>query len=490
MFQVPSGTMPPLRPGALRPRRESDRVPRQGAEMRLIRPPDIGALRRRHSNPGAGRNLKIPVLSQPLSKTTLIKVADSIRSGDRIDATLVEPFLDHSFPETSQFGRFMLKLAAWISLFFASVLAIFPEVGEFLIATLPGFFLLPERLARALDYVWGLVGKPVGKQHLMYHLPNIIIYAFGVAGVRKLWRRINRNNWKDRVEDARKSLSEAIAEGTARIAFPAGFSLLFTGDGDQVAKSLVADNPLIGPTLASRPPPYTRLWGRFVNTDGDEGFFRVMNQFNSEEAGEYLLFPVVDAHVFLPGKQEYDIAPHRVEISVRRIREFEKQKGWPEKKIVIVGDKEQRSTFVTSSMDDRFTVPSDEISLHSIEGSYDNVIIADPTELTLRRIVEIADGRQILFRASDRGIEKYAAEFYHRLSLLGHAPTRDGKLIVGYDISDLETEHQVVSQKNTDYLPVILSQDVFDLLSDRYLREGTFIFVPLLVKRELQRLVD
>ena len=69
----------------------------------------------------------------------------------------------------------MLRVAAWISLFFASVLVVFPEVGEWLIEVLPGFFLLPERLAKALDYVWGLIGKPVKKQHLMYHLPNTII---------------------------------------------------------------------------------------------------------------------------------------------------------------------------------------------------------------------------------------------------------------------------------------------------------------------------
>lgn len=426
----------------------------------------------------------------PLSKTALVRIAEKVRAGDRLDIELVEPFLTHSFPETTSFARFMLRVAGWLTLFFASVLVIFPEVGEYLISVLPGFFLLPERLAKALDYVWGLVGKPVGKQHLMYHLPNILIYAFGVAGIRQLWRKINKNNWKDRVYDAQEKLRKAIDEGNGRFNFPSGFSLLFAGDGDQVAKSLVVDNPTIGPTLSSSRPLYTNLWGKFISADGDEGFVRALDQFNTQDAGEYMLFPVVDEHLFLPGPQEYDAAPHRVEIAVQRIREYEKEVGWAQKSIVIVGDKEQRSQFVTSSIDGRVASPNDEVSLRTIEAEYEGVTVADPTDITLRRIIEIADGRQIFFRASDQGAEKYSAEFYRRLALLGYQSTREENLVVGYDISDLETEHQVVSRKHTAYLPVILSRDVYDLLSKSYLRDGSFIFVPALVKRELQRIVD
>ena len=62
-------------------------------------------------------------------------------------------------------------------------------------------------------------------------------------------------------------------------------------------------------------------------------------------------------------------------------------------------------------------------------------------------------------------------------------------MTVGYDISDLETEHQVLAQNHEEYLPVILSRSVFDLLSKKYLQDGTYVFVPRLVKRELQKLV-
>lgn len=428
-------------------------------------------------------------MNDGLSKKHLISLANRIKSGDPIEAEDADWFLNFTFQEISPVSRAMLKLAAWISLFFASVLVIFPEVGEWLIGVLPGIFLLPERLARALDYIWGLVGEPVGKQHLMFHLPNIIIYAFGVAGLRQLWRRINKNNWKDLVRSSQEKLAEMVDNGTARISFKPGFSLLFTGDGDQIAKSLVLDNPLIGPTMSTVRPLYTNLWAMYRTSDGDEAFERVLEMYNTRDAGEYVMFPVVDEHLFLPGPHEYDVAPHRVEIAVQRIRTFEREMGWPAKRIIIVGDKEQRSHFVTSSRTGRVASPDDEVSLRTIMADHDQVIVADPTDITLRRIIEIADGRQIYFRASDEGADKYSDAFYHRLSLLGYEPTRETGLTVGYDISDLETEHQIVAGKRTEYLPVILSRDVYDLLSKNYLRDSSCIFVPRLVKEELQKIV-
>ncbi len=426
---------------------------------------------------------------RPFTRHEIVEIARKVREGERIRADLVAPFLDYTIPELSPFNRFMLRVAAWISLFFASVLVIFPEVGEWLISVLPGFFLLPERLAKALDYIWGLVGQPVKKQHLMYHVPNIIVYAFGAAGIRQLWRKIQKNNWKDLVADAQSRLSRMIDEGRARIAFQPGFSILFAGNGDQVAKSLVLDDPLLGPTLSSIRPAYTSLWARFQASEGDEGIERVMALFNVEEAGEYVLFPVVDDQLFLPGPTEYDMPPHRVEIAVRRIRDHEKAGNLDKKRIIIAGDAEQASRFLTAAPDGQLDPHGDRVTLRTIAEKYENVLVVDPTEVTLRRIVEIADGRRILFRASDQGTEKYARRFFQRLAGLGYEPTREDTLTVGYDISDFETEHQLIAQQADQYLPVILSRDVFDLLSGTYLRDGQFIFVPGLVKSELQRLV-
>lgn len=425
-----------------------------------------------------------------LTKQALIRVATAIRNNEKIETGLVDPFLDHKFEELSVFSKVMLKMAAAISLFFASVLVIFPEVGEKLIEWLPDFFLLPERLSKALDYVWGLVGEPVEKQHLMYHVPNIIIYVFGAVGIRQLWKQVHRNNWKDLVRRAQDTLSKRIEDGTGLFRFAPGFSLLFAGEGDQMARSLVADDPAVGLTICATRQPYTKLWARYAAGEGDEGFIRALGQVNAQDAGEYVLFPVRDEHLFLPGPFDFDIAPHRVDVAVRRIREFEKERGWETKRIIIVGDKEQQSNFITDSDSGRIATDVDEISLKTISDKYENTTILDPTETTIKSIVTIAGGRRILFRSSDKGVEKYSREFFRRLSLFGYKPTKEGTLTIGYDISDLETEHQLLSQLNHDYLPVILSRDIFDgLVKSGFWGDG-YIFIPHLVKQELQNLVS
>lgn len=428
-------------------------------------------------------------MNNTLTKKALVRTAEAIKADKKVRSEIVDSFLNHKFQESTKTSKVMMKMAAGITFFFASVLVVFPEVGEKLIEILPSYFLLSERVARSLDFVWGLVGKPVGKQHLMYHLPNIIIYAFGVAGLRKLLRRLNRNNWKDLVEDAQDKLRKTIEQGTAQFAFAPGFSVLFTGEGDRVARSLVADNPTVGVTLSSKKQSYTSLWGQYAVSEGDEGFSRVLGQFNAEDAGEYVLFPVLDEHLFLPGKYDFDMAPHRVDVAVRRIRDHEKEMGWEKKRILIVGDLEHESNFITASRDQRTHSHPDAVSLRTIAEDYENVTVIDPTDTVIRRIIEIADGNQILFRSSDLGVEKYSEKFYRRLSLLGYKPTKEQTLTVGYDISDLETEQQLVSEKHSGYLPVILTRDIFDELIKNRFQEDAILFVPRLVKRELQDLV-
>ncbi|MGI9400589.1 MAG: hypothetical protein ACR2O0_04985, partial [Rhizobiaceae bacterium] len=362
-------------------------------------------------------------MNQKLAKNDLIRFATAINKGDRIDAGLVRPFVDFNFEESSPLSRFMLKGAAALSFFFASVLVIFPEVREYLISVLPSYFELSDRIANSLDFVWGLVGKPVKKNHLMYHLPNIIIFAFGAAGIRQLWRKIQKNHWKDQVLKAQEKLNSMIGEGTGRFKFPNGFSLLFVGEGDQIARSLTIDDPVLGVTIASQKQAYTDLWGKYETGEGEEGFSRVLEQVNAVDAGEYVLFPIIYEHLFLPGPGDYDVAPHRIDIAVSRIREFETQNGWKKKPIIIVGDKEQKSSFVTASRTGPIDSESVEVSLRTIAAKYDNITVLDSTEATLRKIIEIADGRQILFRSSDQGVGRYREEFYRRLSLLDYNPT-------------------------------------------------------------------
>lgn len=60
-------------------------------------------------------------------------------------------------------------------------------------------------------------------------------------------------------------------------------------------------------------------------------------------------------------------------IAVQRIREFEKSKGWLKKRILIVGDREQTSHFMTISEDEIFNSEHDTITLQTIADKYENI---------------------------------------------------------------------------------------------------------------------
>lgn len=163
--------------------------------------------------------------------------------------------------------------------------------------------------------------------------------------------------------------------------------------------------------------------------------------------------------------------------------------GWNTKRIIIIGDKEHKS--IVQSEDQHKVVPKSEdvISLGSITGKYANVTLLDPSDIVLKKVLELADGRKIVFRATKEGIAEYKDRFYNRLSLLGYKPHADKKgiLTIGYDIFEDQTEQQTLSRRIDDYYPVVLSKNVHDALLRNGYKRDEFLYVPDLVLETLTK---
>ena len=101
----------------------------------------------------------------------------------------------------------------------------------------------------------------------------------------------------------------------------------------------------------------------------------------------------------------------------------------------------------------------------------------------LKKILTIANGRRIAFRATKDGLKEYKARFYSRLEKLGYKDTakRKGVLTIGYDLFEDQTEQQTLSRIIDDYYPVVLSKTVRDALIRNGYREQEFLYVPELV---------
>lgn len=64
-----------------------------------------------------------------------------------------------------------------------------------------------------MDYLWSILSNPIEKQNIVYHLPNIVLYSFGIVGIKNLLERLERKTWLDKVFDAQEILKERVKNG-------------------------------------------------------------------------------------------------------------------------------------------------------------------------------------------------------------------------------------------------------------------------------------
>jgi hypothetical protein len=390
---------------------------------------------------------------------------------------------DHQVKESTAI-RFLKQAALPAALALGFFFSAFPGYFVQLTKSMPTWTNFPPFALTGVDYLWDLLGEPVHKANIIYHLPNILLYAFGIFGLKKLFDAIDRHTWLDRVYAARNIAKQRLSEGTLQYLMKNGHSILFIGNGDfigmQFALNHTPDNAV---SVSQAKPTYTEVWNYYSADTIYEGLQTVLQRSGADNAGEYIFFPVKDDQIFLPAPTAHDISPHKLDIVCQDIRMIEKQQHWKTKRIIIVGDKYHKSFVQSEDKKGLIKQSEDTISLSTITAKYKNVTLLDPTDIVLTRIIKIADGRKIVFRATIEGIKEYKARFYTRLKELGYREkaVKKGILTIGYDLFEDQTEQQTLSRKIDDYFPVVLSKHVRDALIRNGYKKAEFLYVPELV---------
>lgn len=416
-------------------------------------------------------------------KSLLIRTAKKIGTKLPLTPSEVESLLE--FEVQQEEHTFIAQLKAWavpLSLIFGFLLATFASEFDPLIASLPTWTNMSPNLLSGVDYLWSILGDPVGKPNIVYHLPNIVLYAFGIVGIKYLLDKLDRHTWLDKVLDAQLLIREQIKRGQLNWQLADGHSLLFVGSGDFIAQQFVENHQAdFAVTISDVKPQHTIVWNQYDSNCVFDDLKMVIERSGGMNAGEYIFFPVKDMSIFLPGDKDFDLSPHKLDIFCQNIRLIEKQAGWQVKPILIVGDMHHNS-FV-QSVDKKKVIPKsqDTISLLSISHKYEAVRILDPTDIVLKKILAIADGRRIVFRATKEGISEYKDRFYKRLKLLKYNPKKKSILTIGYDLFEDQTEQQTLARKVSDYYPVVLSKNVSDALVRNGYQKNQFLYVPDLV---------
>lgn len=418
------------------------------------------------------------------SKNQLISVARKIAENRAL--TPSETRLITSFEKEDrdpELVRLLKKSAVPGALVTGFIFAVFPEMIDSTVAHLPNWTNLPNHVLNGADYIWNIIGEPVGKNNILYHLPNIVLYSFGFVGIKKLIDALDRKTWIDKVNDAKRILTQQIQDGTINLSLSRGHSVLFTGNGDFIGMQFVLNHPANSVVIAQTRPSYTDLWNFYNPASSYEDLETVIDRTCQKDTGEYVFFPVKDDQIFLPASSAYDLSPHKLDILCQDIRSIEKSNKWKSKRILIVGDRFHKSYVQSEDKKGKLKNSEDTISLETIAGKYPNVTIIDPTDIVLNHIIKIADGRKIVFRATKEGIREYKTRFFERLGKLKYKEDikKKGILTIGYDIFEDQTEQQTLARTVDDYVPVVLSKSVHDALIRNGYKRSEFIYVPDLV---------
>jgi len=418
-------------------------------------------------------------------KSKLIAIAKKMQGKEALTPSEVNYLLQFEKVSTeSNITKLLKKIAVPVSLAYGFLFTAFPTEFATIVSHMPNWTNLPFPLLTGVDYLWDFLGEPVKKNNILYHIPNIIVYSFGFFGLKKLMDAIDRRTWLDNVYFAKKTLQDQITNGTTKFRMKEGHSLLFIGKGDFIGTQFVLNHDMDETVTISQIKPSTTQFWSYYDIDGlFDDLKQTIIRADGASAGEYVFFPVEDEQIFLPGEKAYDIAPYKLDILCQNIRTIEKELGWTPKRIIILGDKYHASK-VHSVTQQRVLPQSEEvISLGSITKKYTNSTLLDPSDIVLKKLLEIAQGRSIVFRATTEGITEYKERFYARLRELGYKSTKakPGVLTVGYDLFEDQTEQQTLSKTIDDYYPVVLSKNVKDALLRNGYKENEFIYVPDLV---------
>jgi len=425
------------------------------------------------------------------SKKRLLLIADIIIQNKKISLDNLDYISSFERSTTENtFFKLLKRSAVPLSLLFGFLFTAYPTWVSKIVDDLPFWTNMNVAILTGVDYLWDIIGEPVRKENVVYHIPNIILYSFGIFGIKKLFDALDKRTWLDKVVKSKEVLIDQIKHGNLNVLLKKGHSILFVGNGDFIGMQFVLNHKKEDViTISEKKPQYTDIWNYYNAGTSYEDLKTVIERASGENNGEYIFFPVKDDQIFLPSPTAYDLSPHKLDILCQNIRTIEKENRWKPKRIFIVGDKYHKS-FVQSEDQKRVLKNTEDIiSLDSISKKYSFISLIDPTEIVLKKTLQIANGRRIVFRATKEGIKEYKERFYSRLRKMGYKTkaSKKGILTIGYDLFEDQTEQQTLSRTIDDYFPVVLSKNVKDALIRNGYKEGEFLYVPELVLELLSR---
>lgn len=382
----------------------------------------------------------------PLDSRQLGGIIVDINAGNRMPLRTVREFLGTPIDAVTNFESSKIdKLVPTV--LGVGYIALFGVVKTYQ-ENLPSFGTLPQLAHNVLQAVHNISTNSADTPAIRDHLPFILgETAAGWLGLRtalpKL-RNFSKNKAANAAINAQDTLSKRVESGTMPYQLPEGATVALVGNGDPLASELSRLHP--DSVLQIAHSKVDGLWTHLPKDASLKATFEAFDKANIENAGEIMILPTVEQHQFLPGADNHDMSVDGIVAQINSIDEYCKAHGIPPKKVIVVGSKQQTESYVATAQDGTITEQETETleqrleELITMRGG--KIEILDPTEIIMDKIVQLAEGRNIIFKATEESTKLYGNRFVEALNRQEYTVEDEGEPVtVRYNITDIPTRN-------------------------------------------------
>ncbi|NCN03506.1 MAG: hypothetical protein GW942_00340 [Candidatus Pacebacteria bacterium] len=406
-----------------------------------------------------------------------------------LSPTEVEQFLSNEKPTGFELSDAAISGALFV--LYLATLSILNRFGS----TLPELGQLPPGLHSIFQAFHSVTVNSAESPALRDHLPYLflessLVYAGGKTLITKLMKKILGTG--DLIELQEKVRTQK-TEGSLPVKMDEGHTAIFSGDGDILATLLRKNKGPNDATEYANKKINKDIWHRFSLGEKEE-VYKSLDQGDFLSAGEVLILPVKKEHMFLaPQDGGHDMELSEIEGLIAILDSYCEARNIPKKKIIIVGRKSYSETQSESELvGKKIKEDLSQKTLGQLEEDKnyaERLSVIDPTEIVMKKVLEIVGNRRVRFHATGKSAKIYRDDFLKTLKNMGHSPSdqKSEPIVVYYNISDIPTS---VGANGENSIAIILDSSQKDAILKKGVPENRILVVPEMVNEVLVPKVD
>lgn len=423
---------------------------------------------------------------EPLRGAPLDKALKSLRLKNGLDPVTTNRVLNIKADETPGLSKWDKVVPAVLMVGY---------IGTFTATRLAGGELptveIPQILHQALQAVHNLSVNSVRQPTLSEHLPFLLLElaaSWGAAKTLPNWFKARGR--RQQIKEAQGSIRETISRGEFQYNMARGHTATFIGLGDPLADRLQQVKNPDQVMLYSHARIDNQVWQLLKKDGQQEQIYQALDRGNFQKAGEVLLLPVKYEDMFLPDETGHDMTIDEIATMVNVVDKYSTSRGIPKKKIIIVGSKGMKESYVRRSgmgqIEESQQTLVELVDEMNQQREIADVEIIDPTDIVMRKITALAGGRTIKFVSTKESDERYGRRFYEQLSAINYQPRVPEVVNIIYNITDTPTGVRAGMKD----IAVILDPSKKQSLQAKGLLEENIIIVPDVILQVLSGEVD